>query len=64
MTARPDLQPILDALRLARTEAEKAYQDTPADSWRDRAALAGVVDDLRGPIAAMRELVHGKGGAA
>lgn len=62
MTARPDLKPILDALRTARDEAEKAYRAAPT-GW-DRIALAGVVDDLADPIAAMRELVYGKDGAA
>jgi hypothetical protein len=59
--SRPDLRPILVALRLARDEAERAYQETP-DGW-DRVALSGVVDDLAAPIAHLKELVYGPGGA-
>lgn len=58
MTALPDLKPLLDALRAARAEAEKAYQASPP---HERAVISGVCADLDTSIAQVRDL---SGGAA
>ena len=50
-----NLDAVLAALRTARAEAEKAYQETPNPS-HERVVLGGVADDLAAAIAQVRDL--------
>lgn len=54
MTA-PDLTAILEALRTARAETEKAYQAT-TEASHERVVLAGLADDLDSSIRQVRDL--------